>query len=94
MTKSVWWIGIQLCNPPKYGDLTDITTFVQKIEAQVPEKQRLLALDVVLKSTPARWWEMHKWTMENWKQCRRLIQIRFNTEEGDITHKISSKETQ
>jgi hypothetical protein len=25
--------------------------------------------------------------MENWQQCRRLIQIRFNTEEGYMTQK-------
>jgi hypothetical protein len=39
MTKSVCWIGIELCNPPKYDGLTDITTFVQTFEAQVPEQQ-------------------------------------------------------
>jgi hypothetical protein len=33
--------------------------FIKEFELQVPEKQRLLALDVFLKETPSRWWEAH-----------------------------------
>jgi hypothetical protein len=29
--------------------------------------------------------------MEDWKQCRRLIQIIFNTEEGDMMHKYTGE---
>jgi hypothetical protein len=91
MTKSICWIGIELCNPPKYDGLTYITTFVHIFEAQVPEQQRLLALDIVLKATPARWWVTHKENIEDWKQCRRLIQVRFNTDEGDMMQKYTKE---
>jgi hypothetical protein len=40
--------------------LIDIKTFVQTFEAHVPEKQRILALDIVLKATLASWWVTHK----------------------------------
>lgn len=30
------------------------------MEYQVAEEQQVPALDVVLKATPARWWETHK----------------------------------
>jgi hypothetical protein len=56
----------KLCDPPKYDGLTDIRIFCKGFELQIPEQQRLLALDVVLKATPARWWVAHKEGMEDW----------------------------
>jgi hypothetical protein len=50
------WIGTDLYDPSRYGGLTDISLFVKEFELQVPEKQRFIALDVVLKVTPNRWW--------------------------------------
>jgi len=43
----------------------------------VVEKKRLLALDVALKETPARWWAPHKTSIQDWSQCKRLMQIWF-----------------
>ena len=44
------------------------------------ENQRLLALDIALKATPARWWGTHKETIMNWYQCKQLLRIRFGVE--------------
>jgi hypothetical protein len=52
-----------------------------KFEVEVMENQRLPTLDVSLKSTPARWWGTHKEKINNWFQCKRLLRIRFVTEQ-------------
>jgi hypothetical protein len=57
-------------------------------ELQIPEQQILLALDVVLKATPARWWAAHKEGIEDWQECRRLMQVRFGTEVEYIAQNI------
>jgi hypothetical protein len=66
ITRSLHWIGTKLCDPPKYDGLTDISYFVKVLELQIPKQQILLALDVVLKATPARWWDSHKEGIEDW----------------------------
>jgi len=47
----------------------------------------LLALDVVLKVTPARWRVAHREGMKDWSQCSKLMQIRFGTKEENIVQK-------
>jgi len=73
------YIGIELCDPPRYDELTDTIFFVKVFSLQVLEQQRLLALYVFLKETLARWWAAHKQGMKYWSQCRRLMKIRFGT---------------
>jgi len=48
-----------------------------EFEGLVVEPQRILALYVALRATPARWWPTHKFSIQNWIQCKRLMQIRF-----------------
>jgi hypothetical protein len=60
MTRYLRWIGKNLCDPPMYDGLNYISLFVKEFELQVPEKKRLLALDVFLRATPARWWDAHR----------------------------------
>jgi hypothetical protein len=45
------------------------------------ENQRILALDTTLKETPVRWWGAHKVTIKDWYQCKKLLCIRFGTEQ-------------
>jgi hypothetical protein len=84
INQSLHWIGTELCDPPRYDGLTEIGIFIKSFELQVPEQQRLLALDVILKETPARWWAAHRKGMKDWAQCSRLMQIRFGPEEEEI----------
>jgi hypothetical protein len=79
ITRSLHWIGTKVCDLPKYDGLTDVDPFVKEFELQIPDQQRLLALDVTLKVTPMRWWVTHKERIDNWQQCRRLLQVRFGT---------------
>jgi hypothetical protein len=48
----------------------------------VLENQRLLALDIALKATPARWSGAHKETIQHWYQCKQLLCIIFGSEQG------------
>jgi len=77
ITKSLRWIGTEVCELPHYDGLSDVATFFVAFENVVIEQQRLLALDVTLRATPARWWAAHKNSIQYWSQCRRLMQIRF-----------------
>jgi hypothetical protein len=57
---AVWWIGIEIREPPSFHELNDLETFLTQYEYEVLENQRLLAMDLALKDTPARWWGAHK----------------------------------
>jgi hypothetical protein len=87
INRSLHWIGTKLYDPPRYDGLTEIDMFIKSFELQVPEQQRLLALDVILKETPTRWWVMHRKGMKDWAQCSRLMQICFGPEEAKGVHK-------
>jgi len=50
----------------------------------VLENQRLLALDIALKETFARWWGAHKETIRYRYQFKQLFHIRFDTEKKSI----------
>jgi hypothetical protein len=54
---------------------------LKNYEEEVLENQRLLALDIALKETPARWWGVHKETIQGWYQSKRLLHIRFGTKQ-------------
>jgi hypothetical protein len=84
INRSLRWIGTELCDPPKYDGITDIGTFVTSFELQVPEKQRLLALYVVLKVTPTRWWSAHRDGVNKWSQCNKIMKIQFGSEGGEV----------
>jgi hypothetical protein len=49
-------------------------------ELQIREQQIFLALNVILKATPARWWASLKEGIEDRKQCKILMKVRFGTE--------------
>jgi hypothetical protein len=39
-------------------------------------------MDISLKETPAIWWGVHKETVKDWYQCKRLLHIRFGAKKG------------
>ena len=50
----------EVCNLPSYDGLGDVNTFINDYEEQVPQNQKISALDIALKATPARRWNAHK----------------------------------
>jgi hypothetical protein len=79
---------MEVCDPPKY-DLTTIEYFIKEFELQIPDQQILLALDVMLKVTSARWWPVHKDKIEDWQQCKRLLQVIFRAGKEYIVWKYT-----
>jgi hypothetical protein len=80
--RAVRWVGTKIREPPSFHGVNDLEEFLTKYEDEVLENQRLLSLDIALKATPARWWGAHKETIQDWYQCKRLLRIRFGTEQG------------
>ena len=60
-------------------------TFFMKYEEVVGEPRRLLALDVALQATPARWWTAHKVSISSWGQCQKLMTVRFGVVADSFT---------
>jgi hypothetical protein len=46
-----------------------------------------LALDVILKATPARLWDAHIKGMKDWEHFHRLMQIHYGHGQEEIAHK-------
>ena len=60
MSKSLRWIGAEITEIPSNHDLTDIQEFLEQFEQQIPYEQRIAAMDLAVRATPARWWYVHK----------------------------------
>jgi hypothetical protein len=73
-------VGIELRELPTFHGIHDLEEFLKKYEDEVLENHRILSLDIELKATPAIWWGVHKGTIQDWYQCKRLLRIRFNAE--------------
>ena len=73
ITKSLRWVGTELCDMPMYEGLPNLDMFLLEFEDKVLETQRLLDLDVALKSTPARQWVSHKQSISEWPHYRKLL---------------------
>jgi hypothetical protein len=81
--RAIRWVGTEIREPPSFHGINDLETFLAHYEDEVSENQRLLALDITLKATPARWWGAHKETIIDWYQCKRLLCIRFSAQQKD-----------
>jgi hypothetical protein len=79
--RAVIWVGIEIREPPIFHGINDLETFLAQYKDEVSENQRLLALDIALKATLARWWGAHKETITDWYQCKQLLHIRFGAKQ-------------
>ena len=82
LTREVHWISTIVSNLPTFDGLNSLEAFLSDFEASVPTQKILLAMDEALKSTPTRWWRMHKRNITDWTQCRTLMTARFSTQVG------------
>ena len=57
---SLCWVDSEVHELPTYEWIPNPYTFLGESESRVPEHQWLLALDVAMKATLARWWVAHK----------------------------------
>jgi hypothetical protein len=77
----VRWVGTEIREPPNFHGVNNLETFLTRYEYEVFKNQRLLALDIELKETPAIWWGVHKETIKDRYQCKWLLRIRFGPEQ-------------
>jgi hypothetical protein len=66
----VRWVGTEIREPPSFHGINDLEELLKKYEEEVLENQSLLALDISLKETPARWWGSQKETIQGRYQCK------------------------
>jgi hypothetical protein len=52
--RALRWVGTKIREPPSFHGLNDLEEFLTRYEDEALENQRLLALDITLKETPAR----------------------------------------
>ena len=65
ITQSLRHVATETIEFPIYEGLSGLSDFFQVFEEKVFESQRILALDVALKATLARWWVTHKQTIHD-----------------------------
>jgi hypothetical protein len=58
-------VGTKIRKPPSFHGLNELHKFLTNYEEDFLENQRLLALDIALKATHARWWGVHKETIHD-----------------------------
>jgi hypothetical protein len=58
-------VGTKIREPPIFHGINDLEEFLMKYEKEVSYNQRLLALYIELKATPAIWWGAHKETIKD-----------------------------
>jgi hypothetical protein len=60
ITHALLWIGIEVCDPPRYDRLTHLYYFIREFELKISDQHILLTLYFTLKVTLTRWWVAHK----------------------------------
>jgi hypothetical protein len=80
LTREVRWISTTVSNLPTFDGLNPLETFLSDFEESVTMKKCLLAMDEALKSTPARWWGMHKNKITEWLQFCTLMSAWFSAQ--------------
>ena len=80
MTKSLRWIGTEIEDIPSFDGLADVNKFLQQYEQEIPHEQRMEAIDLAVRATPARWWHAHKENITSWDDFKRLVEIIFSND--------------
>jgi hypothetical protein len=62
---------------PVYDGTSYLGSFLMDLEDKVAPEQRIPVLDIVLKSSPTRWWATHKGTLSSWDEVKHAIQYHF-----------------
>ena len=52
---AVRWVGTEIREPPIFHGINNLEEFLMRYEEEVSDSQRLLALNITLKATPAIW---------------------------------------
>jgi hypothetical protein len=75
------WVGTKVREHPIYDGTSDIDIFLQNMEENVREDQRISVLDVAFQNIPARWWATHKVVLRTWDEVKQAIKYKFWSKE-------------
>ena len=89
MTKSLRWIGADIIDILSFHGLADVNEFLQQFDQEIPQEQRLSAMDLAVKDTPARWWHTHKERIASWDDLKRLMATRFSNNKEPLQQKYT-----
>jgi len=79
MTKSLRWIGSEVCNVSSFDGTNNLEELICAYQVTIQDKDLLRALNVALKATTTRWWVTHKHHIEDWSQLKSLMTARFSS---------------
>lgn len=61
-----------------YHGLEPLDTFLDRVDQEVIEGQRVSYLSIGLMETPARWWRMYCNTLKDWPSIKQTMKERFS----------------
>lgn len=85
MMQYLYFFKVQNRELSMYDRLTVVEDFLDKFKSVVPEYQWFDAIKLSFHATPARWWDNHVGTFEDWQSYRCMMQIRFRKPKLRIT---------
>ena len=91
LTKSLRWIGAEIKDIPSFDGLVDVNDFLYQFEQEIPHEQRMLAIDLAVRATPAIWWHAHKQHIASWDDFKRLTTIRFSNDKECLQKKYTGE---
>ena len=77
ITKSFRCIFSEVKGLPYFDGSGSIRDFLRTFESEFPRERRMWALNLAMSAIPARWWETHKGTFQDWEECREMVVLRF-----------------
>ena len=77
---------------PYYDGTGDVNFLLDIFGEEVPKEQRFQALDVILRSTPNRWWGTLKGNIRSWRKYNRFRQIIFGKVNARLAGKYDGKD--
>ena len=77
VTKDFRCISSEVRDLPYFDGPGSIRDFLLAFEAKVPRGRRLGALNLAMRTTPARWWDTNKEAFQDWEKCRDMMVLRF-----------------
>ena len=83
-TKSLKWLTSQPTTIPVFDGSTDPEPFIVQFSAQIPEPQKMEALESTFRATAVRWWKGHKKKIPSWEVCQKLLRLRFTNQPQEV----------
>ena len=77
-TKSLRWVDSQPRTIPVYDGSTNPEPFIVQFSDQIPDLQKMEALESAFRATAVRWWMSHKRQISTWEACQKLLRLRFS----------------